>query len=122
MATAAFRRVRGALGSDFRKEKRRATTTTTMAMETFRKGRKLCDIEWDHSFITQLPGDKEEGGRTRQVHGALFSRVEPTPSGNAPYVIAHSREAAALLELDETECTTSDDFAKAFSGKTGKIK
>ncbi len=74
-------------------------------------------LPWKHTFVDELPGDKEEGGGPRQVHSALYSRVEPTPSSSEPYLIAHSREAAELLGLDERECSTAD-FARAFSGKT----
>ena len=85
------------------------------------KGKTLRNLGWEHTFVDELPGDPDEsgveGGQPRQVHGALYSRVEPTDGSNKPpYLIAHSREAAALLDLDESECTTSD-FAKVFGGK-----
>jgi len=50
-------------------------------------------------FVTELPGDPEEGPRRRQVHGACYSRVEPTPVPD-PKLVAWVPEVAALLGLD----------------------
>ncbi|QDZ23314.1 UPF0061 domain-containing protein [Chloropicon primus] len=81
-------------------------------------GRTLPTLNWDKSFVKELPGDEETSSGTRQVHGAFWSRVEPTPatSSSRPYLISHSREAAALLDLDEGECH-SQDFVNLFGGK-----
>ena len=34
-----------------------------------------------------------------QVEDALYSRVDPTPTGTEPYLVAYSREVAGLLDL-----------------------
>ena len=36
-------------------------------------------LHFDNAFVRELPGDPEPGPRLRQVEGALYSRVEPTP-------------------------------------------
>ena len=61
-----------------------------------------------------LPGDPDTEPRRRQVHGALFSHVRPTPVA-APRVIAWSREMAATLGLDPKD-VESPDFAQVFGG------
>jgi uncharacterized protein YdiU (UPF0061 family) len=48
------------------------------------------------------------------VHGALFSRIEPTPVA-APRLIAYSPEVAALLDLTESDIR-SPRFAEVFGG------
>lgn len=39
-----------------------------------------------------------------QVEDALYSRVDPTPTGTEPYLVAYSREVAGLLDLEPAEC------------------
>jgi hypothetical protein len=39
-----------------------------------------------------------------QVEDALYSLVDPTPSGSEPYLVAYSKEVAAMLDLDAQEC------------------
>ncbi len=51
-------------------------------------------------FVTQLPGDTSLDPRRRQVHGACWSAVTPTPVA-APELLAWSPEVAALLGIDE---------------------
>ena len=36
-------------------------------------------LRFDNTFVRELPTDPQDGPRRRQVHGALHSRVEPTP-------------------------------------------
>jgi uncharacterized protein YdiU (UPF0061 family) len=74
----------------------------------------MLNLRFDNSFVRELPGDPHSGSRRRQVHGALFSRVEPTPVA-APRLIAHSPEVAALLDLPEEE-VRSPRFAEVFGG------
>ena len=71
-------------------------------------------LRFDNRFIAELPGDSEEGPRIRQVRGALWSRVMPTPVAS-PKVLAWSRECAALLGLGE-EDIGADWFAEVFGG------
>src|SRR5438309_942487 len=71
-------------------------------------------LRFDNTFVHELPGDREVGPRLRQVHGALYSRVEPTPVA-APRLVAHSREVAALLGIDEASIA-SPLFARVLGG------
>jgi uncharacterized protein YdiU (UPF0061 family) len=71
-------------------------------------------LRFDNRFVRELPADPERGPRIRQVPGAAFSHVEPTPV-KAPRLIAHSREVAALLGLTE-EDIASPVFARVFGG------
>ncbi|WP_242107931.1 protein adenylyltransferase SelO [Luteimonas aquatica] len=71
-------------------------------------------LRFDNAFLRELPGDPESGPRVRQVHGALWSRVDPTPVA-APRLIAYSAEMAAALGFDEDDLA-SPDFAAVFGG------
>lgn len=71
-------------------------------------------LKFDNRFSDRLPADPAEGSSLRQVHGAAFSRVRPTPVSD-PSVVATSPEMMALVGLspdDEFEPW----FAEAFSG------
>lgn len=71
-------------------------------------------LKFDNAFVRELPADPERGHRRRQVHGALYSHVEPTPVAS-PRLIAYSREVAAMLGLDEA-WIRQDRFAAIFGG------
>ncbi|HQR52774.1 MAG TPA: YdiU family protein, partial [Burkholderiales bacterium] len=71
-------------------------------------------LRFDNAFVNRLPGDPVAGPHVRQVHGALYSRVEPTPVA-APRLVAHSREVAALVGLDAAD-VASPRFAEVFGG------
>lgn len=71
-------------------------------------------LRFDNSFTRELPGDSSKDPRSRQVHGALFSRVQPTPVA-LPTVVAYSREVATLLGLSPDDMQ-SEDFAQVFGG------
>jgi uncharacterized protein YdiU (UPF0061 family) len=71
-------------------------------------------LSFDNTFVHDLPGDPETGRRRRQVHGALYSRVDPTPVP-APRLIAHAKEVAELLGLDPADIA-SPEFAQVFGG------
>ena len=71
-------------------------------------------LAFDNAFIRELPGDAEAGARLRQVDGALYSRVDPTPVA-APKVIAYSAEMAAALGLSAQDMT-GEGFAEVFGG------
>ncbi len=72
------------------------------------------NLNFDNSFVRELPADPDLSNRRRQVQHACFSKVEPTRV-NAPRLIAHSREVAALLELMANQCT-SEEFANVMGG------
>ncbi len=70
-------------------------------------------IEFDTSFLRELPGDPESGPRVREVAQA-WSRVDPTPVA-APAVLAWSPEAAALVGLGAND-VADPGFAQVFGG------
>jgi len=74
----------------------------------------MATLRFDNAFVRDLPGDPETGPRLRQVQGAVWSSVDPTPVA-APRLIAHSCEMAATLGFDET-FLASDEFARIFGG------
>src|SRR5687768_1139917 len=76
--------------------------------------RALTSLRFDNAFVRDLPGDSDSGWWPRQVVGALYSRVDPTPVA-APRLIAWSAEMAALLGLEETEIQ-APEFAQIFAG------
>ncbi len=71
-------------------------------------------LHFDNAFVRELPGDPEAGTRPRQVEGALYSHVDPTPVAS-PRVLAYSREMAAALGFSEADIA-SPDFARLFGG------
>lgn len=71
-------------------------------------------LHFDNSFLRELPGDPSDQPGPREVTGAAYSRVLPTPVA-APRLLAHSAELAATLGFDAGELT-SDDFAQVFGG------
>jgi uncharacterized protein YdiU (UPF0061 family) len=74
----------------------------------------LSELRFDNTFQRSLPADPEEGGRRRQVMRACYSRVAPTPV-SAPRLLAHSREAAELIDLGKEDCESAL-FVEVFSG------
>ncbi len=79
-----------------------------------KKIHKLDNLTFDNRFVEQLPADSEEGNACRQVIGACYSRVQPTPVQD-PKTIIVAREVADLLDLSEEVCMTQD-FTHIFSG------
>ena len=71
-------------------------------------------LRYDNAFVRELPGDPHQGPQRRQVHGALYSHVQPTPVA-APGLIAYSREVAALLGIDPRDIE-APRFAEIFAG------
>jgi uncharacterized protein YdiU (UPF0061 family) len=65
-------------------------------------------------FIEATPGDPLQDVRPRQVHGALWSKVQPTPV-SAPRLVAYSKEVVALLGLDE-QTLRSPEFVQVLAG------
>ncbi|XP_055336014.1 protein adenylyltransferase SelO, mitochondrial-like [Paramacrobiotus metropolitanus] len=74
----------------------------------------LESLNFDNLALQRLPIDPVSDNYVRQVNGACFSRVSPTPVKN-PKVVAYSSGAMALLDLPDEECRRGD-FAKYFSG------
>src|SRR5919205_916716 len=71
-------------------------------------------LRFDNAFVRELPPDPHADNRRRQVHGALYSPVDPTPVAQ-PKVIAYSQEVAQLLGLSADDIR-SDEFAQVFGG------
>ncbi len=74
----------------------------------------LAALAFDNRFVASLPGDPIAGNHRRQVSGACYSKVLPTPVA-APQLVAHAREVAALLDLDAADCA-SHEFTEIFVG------
>ena len=74
----------------------------------------LAALRFDNRFTRALPADPLSHNQCRQVTGACFSRVQPTPVA-APRLVAFAPEVAALLDLPP-EAAASDEFAQVFAG------
>ncbi len=71
-------------------------------------------LRFDNRLTAQLPADPLSGSRQRQVSGACFSRVAPTPVRD-PQVMAVSDEVVSLLGLDPA-WVAEPAFAEVFGG------
>ena len=71
-------------------------------------------LRFDNRFVRELPGDAETENFRRQVYGACYSLVQPTPV-KSPRLVAYSAEVAAELGLSEQDCR-SEDFCRVFAG------
>jgi serine/tyrosine/threonine adenylyltransferase len=74
----------------------------------------LDHLPFTNRFTRDLPADPSDAAHRRQVHGASYSRVQPTPV-NRPTTLAWSPEVASLLGISDATCR-SQDFADVFSG------
>jgi len=74
----------------------------------------LEQLRFDNTFVRDLPADPETTNARRQVLGACYSRVQPTPVAR-PRTIACSREVAEMLGLTLEDCR-SEMFAEVFGG------
>lgn len=75
---------------------------------------QLNQLQFDNRLVRQLPVDPEVENYRRQVIGAIYSRVNPTPVKN-PQLVAGAKEVAALLDLPEA-IFTQTEFAQIFGG------
>jgi len=71
-------------------------------------------LNFDNRFVRELPGDPDTGRHVRQVQGACYSRVEPTPV-RAPQLLAWSPEVAELLGIEASD-VQGQHFADVFCG------
>jgi uncharacterized protein YdiU (UPF0061 family) len=71
-------------------------------------------LRFDNRFTAELPGDPDSTIRPRQVVGALWSPVLPTPVA-APTLLAWSRECAVLLGLEARD-VQDPAFVAAMAG------
>ena len=71
-------------------------------------------LHFDNRFIAELPGDPVQAAGIREVRGALYSLVFPTPVVE-PQLLAWSQEVAGLIGLEEAD-VASPEFAQVFAG------
>ena len=71
-------------------------------------------LHFDNAFLRELPGDPVAGPGVRQVQGAAWSRVMPTPVA-APRLVAHAAGVAAQLGL-AVDTAATPEFAEVFGG------
>lgn len=91
------------------------STSSSGALPQLSPANGLGELKFDNSFLRELPADTEAGTtRRRQLTGACYSRIAPTPTA-APRLVAVARETAALLGLSEADCA-SPEFLQVFSG------
>ena len=72
------------------------------------------DNRFDNRFVEELPGDPDSRNQRRQVLGAAWSAVTPTPL-RAPHLPAAAHDAAERLGFSP-EQTASPAFAAVFGG------
>jgi serine/tyrosine/threonine adenylyltransferase len=71
-------------------------------------------LAFDNRFVNELPGEPEQTPGVRQVEGALWSPVAPTPV-RAPRLLAWSPELADALGLAPADLR-DPEFAAVFAG------
>lgn len=74
----------------------------------------LSILHFHDRFVQELPADPEKDNYRRQVLGACYSFVDPTPVDD-PTLVAFSAELASDLGLSPKDCA-SKQFTKVFSG------
>ena len=75
-------------------------------------------LVFDNAFARSLPADPRSDLAARQVPGALYSKVTPTPV-SSPTVLAWSKDVAAVLGLPAEAADVvrdADELAAIFSG------
>ncbi|KAJ0961700.1 hypothetical protein J5N97_000019 [Dioscorea zingiberensis] len=76
---------------------------------------KLEELNWDHSFVRELPGDPRADIISREVRRACYTKVSPSVEVEKPELVAWSDSVAKLLDLDPKEFERPD-FPLIFSG------
>lgn len=74
----------------------------------------LAHLEFENRFTAELPADPHPSNVPHQAPGALFTRVDPTPT-TGPEVIAVADEVAEMLGLT-SEQVQSNEFRDMVSG------
>jgi uncharacterized protein YdiU (UPF0061 family) len=75
---------------------------------------QLSQLQFDNRLVRELPADDELKIYPRQVLGAAYSLVNPTPVKN-PQLVCAAAEVAGLLDLTE-DIFSQDDFVQIFAG------
>ena len=81
------------------------------------KLRTLEELQFENKFAKELPSDPNTENRIRQVEGAAYTHVDPTPTGTEPQLVLASKEVANLIGLSFDECSRPE-FASIFSGNS----
>lgn len=76
-------------------------------------------LKFSNTFTESLPGDADTTNSVRQVHGAFYSYVSPTPTNTEPQVVSYSSAVARLIGMEPSECHRPE-FALIFSGNSPK--
>jgi len=71
----------------------------------------MTDLRFDNAFVRELPADPDTSNLPRQVAGAAFSWVDPTPVP-APRTVAVASEVAGMLGIS----SEAPGFADVFAG------
>ena len=74
----------------------------------------MTPLRFDNRFVHDLPGDPSHANRPRQVMGACWSPVSPTPV-SAPRLLVQAREVAELVGLTPGD-VESEWFPRVFGG------
>lgn len=85
-------------------------------MNTKASKNELKLLQFDNSFIRELPGDPQPDNYRRQVQNACYSKVQPEKVTN-PQLVAYSKEVADELGLSESSCH-SKLFTNVFAGNS----
>ncbi|MCD7463341.1 hypothetical protein HAX54_050369 [Datura stramonium] len=80
----------------------------------------LEELNWDNSFVRELPGDPRTDSIPREVLHACYTKVLPSVPVNNPQLVAWSESVADLLELDPREFERPD-FPLIFSGASSLV-
>ncbi|XP_055814776.1 uncharacterized protein LOC129884504 [Solanum dulcamara] len=75
----------------------------------------LEELNWDNSFVRELPGDPRNDSIPREVLHACYTKVLPSVLVKNPQLVAWSESVAELLELNPREFERPD-FPLIFSG------
>ncbi|XP_016478877.2 uncharacterized protein LOC107800242 [Nicotiana tabacum] len=76
---------------------------------------KLEELNWDHSFVRELPSDSRTDTIPREVLHACYTKVLPSVEVENPQLVVWSESVAELLELDPKEFERPD-FPLLLSG------
>ncbi|KAM3324506.1 protein adenylyltransferase SelO [Capsicum chacoense] len=76
---------------------------------------KLDELNWDHSFVRELPADPRTDTLPREVLHACYTKVLPSVEVENPQLVVWSESVAELLELNPKEFERPD-FPLLFSG------
>ena len=77
--------------------------------------KKLLESSFDDSFVRTLPGDPQSVNHTRQVLGACYSLVNPTPV-RTPQIFSWSASMAAELGVASPCAETHESIAQVLGG------